>query len=303
LAALVLGAGAYVFGLRGRAHLVFAAACLAAGAPMAPDLFAAAAQSTSAEAHAGDPRLTVLTMNVWYANRDLRAAEALVRSERPDIIILQEARGPWARFSERVADEYGHAAFCMRQYWCPTIILSRLAFIEDITPDDYHLAAARLRLPDRLGGGPVEIVGVHMPWPRPAPPQRAAFRRLADLAAQLDPDHAIVAGDFNSTPWSANLAWLDAHIPFPRRTRAFFTFPTPAHAFGREFHAPLPFLPIDHVYAGAKWRVVSVRRGPPIGSDHYPVIAVLAAAPAPGPVPTPPPALRGFSPDAPEARP
>lgn len=39
---------------------------------------------------------------------------------------------------------------------------------------------------------------------------------------------------------------------------------------------PFPMLPIDHVYAGKGWRAVSVTRGPRLGSDHYPMVVVLA---------------------------
>ena len=39
--------------------------------------------------------------------------------------------------------------------------------------------------------------------------------------------------------------------------------------------SPFPFLPIDHVYVGSAWRTVSVVAGPPIGSDHRPVVVEL----------------------------
>ena len=52
-------------------------------------------------------------------------------------------------------------------------------------------------------------------------------------------------------------------------------------AFSRwNIHMPLPFLAIDHVYAGAAWRTVSVERGPARGSDHFPVVVTLALSEA-----------------------
>ena len=47
-----------------------------------------------------------------------------------------------------------------------------------------------------------------------------------------------------------------------------------ARLLGRDW--PLPVLPIDHVYAGPGWATVSVERGPSIGSDHYPLVVILA---------------------------
>jgi endonuclease/exonuclease/phosphatase (EEP) superfamily protein YafD len=83
----------------------------------------------------------------------------------------------------------------------------------------------------------------------------------------------IIAGDFNSTPWSFALRRQDRLFGIERRTRALATWP--ARTLRSE--APFPFLPIDHVYAGKGWRTVSMQRGPRLGSDHYPVIVVLQA--------------------------
>jgi endonuclease/exonuclease/phosphatase (EEP) superfamily protein YafD len=38
----------------------------------------------------------------------------------------------------------------------------------------------------------------------------------------------------------------------------------------------VPFLAIDHVYAGRDWATVKVERGPRVGSDHFPVVLTLA---------------------------
>ena len=36
-----------------------------------------------------------------------------------------------------------------------------------------------------------------------------------------------------------------------------------------------PILPIDHIYAGSDWRMTGLRRGPRLGSDHFPLVATL----------------------------
>jgi endonuclease/exonuclease/phosphatase (EEP) superfamily protein YafD len=82
----------------------------------------------------------------------------------------------------------------------------------------------------------------------------------------------ILTGDLNTTPWSFGLQRLDRTLGLVRRDRALSTYP--AQLFGRPW--PLPFLAIDHVYAGPGWATVKVERGPWLGSDHYPVIVTLA---------------------------
>jgi endonuclease/exonuclease/phosphatase (EEP) superfamily protein YafD len=81
----------------------------------------------------------------------------------------------------------------------------------------------------------------------------------------------ILTGDFNATPWSAELRRLDRTLGLSRRDRGLATWP--AQLSGRTWR--LPFMPIDHVYAGPDWATVSVERGPWVGSDHYPVIVTL----------------------------
>jgi endonuclease/exonuclease/phosphatase (EEP) superfamily protein YafD len=84
----------------------------------------------------------------------------------------------------------------------------------------------------------------------------------------------IVGGDFNLTPWSFGLRRQDARFGLVRLTRAMATWPAGKISHWR-LNLPFPLLAIDHLYAGKSWRVVSVTRGPVLGSDHYPIVAVL----------------------------
>ncbi len=63
-----------------------------------------------------------------------------------------------------------------------------------------------------------------------------------------------------------------------RRDPVLFSWPAKLNLGGPVVPA-LPFLPIDHVYAGSDWRTVSIEAGPALGSDHLPVIVTLAWTP------------------------
>jgi endonuclease/exonuclease/phosphatase (EEP) superfamily protein YafD len=79
------------------------------------------------------------------------------------------------------------------------------------------------------------------------------------------------------------LTEVDHNMALPRRTCLVRSWPTPARPFTRwRLHAPVPLVAIDHIYAGRAWRLVELRRGPNIGSDHYPIIASLARRPDDG---------------------
>jgi endonuclease/exonuclease/phosphatase (EEP) superfamily protein YafD len=90
---------------------------------------------------------------------------------------------------------------------------------------------------------------------------------LADVIDRYDHSRLIVAGDFNLAPWSFGLRRLDNRLGLERRDRALFSWPA--------YRSRIPFVPLDHVYAGAAWRTVSIERGPSLGSNHYPVVATL----------------------------
>ncbi|MEP7209475.1 MAG: endonuclease/exonuclease/phosphatase family protein [Alphaproteobacteria bacterium] len=87
------------------------------------------------------------------------------------------------------------------------------------------------------------------------------------------------AGDFNATPWSSVPRQLDGSTPLVLRTHALFSWPTLSGALGMVgVRASLAFAPIDHVYPERGLRLTELRRGPNIGSDHYPVIAYFVLA-------------------------
>jgi endonuclease/exonuclease/phosphatase (EEP) superfamily protein YafD len=113
---------------------------------------------------------------------------------------------------------------------------------------------------------PFTIVAAHLPHPT-VPGQLPRASALAELLDRYDRKRLIVAGDFNLAPWSFGLRYLDQRLGLERRDRALFSWPS--------YRSPIPLVPIDHVYAGADWRTVSISRGPNLGSHHYPVVAIL----------------------------
>jgi endonuclease/exonuclease/phosphatase (EEP) superfamily protein YafD len=122
--------------------------------------------------------------------------------------------------------------------------------------------------------GPYTVVGVHHSWPYPIGDQPAQVAATAKVIQRFDGRNTILAGDFNSTPWSNALREQDRRLGLVRITRALPTFPARVLA-RKSLEFPLPFLALDHLYVGSNWRTVSVRLGPRLGSDHYPVVAVL----------------------------
>ena len=265
--------------LPGRARLVagaFSLVSLACSASlMAPELAVRAAP-----APVTGHLLRLMTLNLWDENVDPVATARTALAAKPDVLVVEEATGNGALAAQLLRVAYPYAAGCEGPPECALAIYSRWPIAASAAHpqqwttrpfDPLRMIWARIAPTD--GGSPFTVVGTRYAHPNPAWLQADQRRRLVAALAAFDHSSLIVAGDFNSTPWSFAMRRQDALFGLERRTRALPTWPA---RWLKDAPAPLPFLPIDHVYAGPAWRTVSVQRGPRTGSDHYAVIATLA---------------------------
>lgn len=223
-------------------------------------------------------RLKIIQMNSWSGrNQTMDETADWLVAQDPDIIVVEESSRRFQRALESRADYH---RTCDPDDRCEVIIYSKAAPLSGGLPqvtDGSYFPATRATFD--APGGDFTVIGAHYTWPIPAGPQQQQSLRLTAIAELYDRERLIIAGDFNSTPWSFTLRRQDDALGLTRRNRSMLTWP--AMAFSRwNIHMPLPFLPIDHVYAGADWKTVSVERGPSLGSDHFPVIVTLALSPA-----------------------
>jgi endonuclease/exonuclease/phosphatase (EEP) superfamily protein YafD len=120
--------------------------------------------------------------------------------------------------------------------------------------------------------GAFTVFGVHLRAPTSERRALARNQELRELAARSEAvsEPLIVAGDFNVTPYSPYfLDWLEASgLTDSRRGRTLSTsWPATMPLFG---------IPIDHVAVNDGFTVVSHRKLPDFGSDHYGVVVELA---------------------------
>jgi endonuclease/exonuclease/phosphatase (EEP) superfamily protein YafD len=264
LAAVLAAAGR---GESRRAGLILAAiGVAAAGALVAPEFL----RDTGPKAPPGSPgEIKVIAFNVWHGNRRLADVVSWLRAENPDIVLLEEAtpalrnlivaRTGWSVAGARSNDMiFSHKPYLVMRR--PLLPLIRPLTWVNATYD--------------TGGAPFEVLVTHTTWPTEHG-QRAQSEALRSVVAVLPRERMVLGGDFNSTPWSFSRRRDDAALGLIRRDRAVATWPT-GHVGPWRWPAPFPFLPIDHVYAGPGWATTGVRRGPRLGSDHYPLVVTLA---------------------------
>ena len=229
---------------------------------MAPEFLRRGAPSASPRA---PDQIKVIQFNASRSNADIARVADWLGAQQADIVTVTEARHDlrdllFAR-GWKAAGAQGHL-----------MVFTRDAYFRMDRParaDPWQTTFVNASYANPTG--PIEVVTAHLRWPT----EPVIVRQTGELAAvveQLPRRRMVLSGDFNATPWSAEMRRLDRSLGLVRRDRAVATWP--AQAFGRPW--PLPFLPIDHVYAGRGWATVRVERGPWLGSDHYPLIVTLA---------------------------
>lgn len=211
-------------------------------------------------------QIKIIQFNAARDSQGLEQRTARLTAEDPDVLVVEDSR---AVFQTAVTQRLGRQMACGKT--CEVAIFTRAPAVQIEAPrrgrKGLGPAVTIAHLGDAIGD--FAVVGVHYVWPTDLRTHAENSARLQELIKGRAPERLILAGDFNSTPWSFSRRREDAALGLERRTRALATYPANG-PFG------LALLPIDHVYAGPGWRTVSVTRGPRLGSDHYPVVAVLA---------------------------
>jgi endonuclease/exonuclease/phosphatase (EEP) superfamily protein YafD len=219
------------------------------------------------------PTLKIIEFNPGGDMSDPDRVAAWIAAEDPDIVVLPQGAPALALALEATT---GLSVFA----GSGAIIGSRTPALERRVAWDARflaggptaLAWIELPAPD---GGRFTVVGVHSGRPIPARDAWGDVRKITALVQTLDRSSLVLAGDFNSTQWSFRNRVAEAAFALERRDRFTPTWPERVPIF-RNAKFPVPVLSIDHIYAGSSWKTVSVRRGPRLGSDHYPLVATLA---------------------------
>ncbi|MGH6913903.1 MAG: endonuclease/exonuclease/phosphatase family protein [Geminicoccales bacterium] len=234
---------------------------------------------TASAAQGGAP-LRVVSANVWSANPTPGEVLAFVRASDADLVLLVDAkRRRWRQVLSELGALYAYRAPQSWREGAPVILLSRHpVLVEEVV----HPPGGRrpyLLAELAVGGQKLVVVGVHPSSPSPTDPGDSRQRNrdldhFAEVVGGADRP-VIVAGDFNTTPWSPHFQDLVAAGGLRNA------------ASGHGYVATWPtwfwpaLIPIDHVLLKGPLAVTTVRRGPAVGSDHYPLIADLRLLSAP----------------------
>ncbi|MGM0575115.1 MAG: endonuclease/exonuclease/phosphatase family protein [Myxococcota bacterium] len=264
VAALIPVAVLALAGRRYRGALLAVVLVVVNAAAMAPAW--SAAEAPAAEPPRGQ-RLRIVYLNVQQPNRDHGQVADYLREAEPDVVVLAEVDGPWVRALGSELDGWPHRAVHERVDCFGLAVFSRVPLRDNqIVATPAEVKARWLRVSLDVEGPDLTLVGLHA-----LPPlgeewvegTRALLGSLSARRADLA-ERAVVCGDFNLTPWSAD------YRRFVEETSLREVGASPRGTWPSS--VPLLRLPIDHCLTSPDLTVVGLRVGPHVGSDHRPIV-------------------------------
>ncbi len=224
------------------------------------------AQPASARSEA----FRVVSINVWFRNHDYARIAEYLRTTNADAIVMQEATRPAAMRLQALLPAYRYAH--IDNEWHGAAVFSKwpLAAAASRPLAMYGSRAAYVQIDWR--GSRFALLGVHLHWPLGARNARARNEELVVVSAlaRAQTGPLLVVGDFNTTQWShhfQNAVRTSDLSDCARGQQVATSWPSYASWIG---------IRIDHCLASRHWRVIDMRTGPHVGSDHRPLIVDLA---------------------------
>jgi endonuclease/exonuclease/phosphatase (EEP) superfamily protein YafD len=218
--------------------------------------------------------LRVISANVYDGNATPEKVLDFVRRQEGDIVILIDAeRERWRPVLAEIGTLYPHRTPELWNEGGPIILFSRFPIErhEKIQPPRGQRPYLEVDL--AVDARIVTVLGVHPASPAVTDPARTRKRNHSlnhigrNIEDRIRP--LIVAGDFNTTPWSPHFRDLISASGLRNAAQGQGLVAT----WPRQFWPAR--VPIDHVLVRGPFAVETITRGPSIGSDHFPVIADL----------------------------
>jgi endonuclease/exonuclease/phosphatase (EEP) superfamily protein YafD len=230
------------------------------------------AAATTMTASAQATGLRVYAHNVWDEHPDLQRLETALQAVAADVLVLIEVDPAKLPLLQRLSQRYPYSSSCAHRRGCATAVLSRFPILaggaDRISREGPPVAWARIDATAR-GLGAVTVIGTHVHRPTRSPMLHVRQMQALIGLIQTVKGSLIVAGDFNTSPWSASYRGLLETTHLEPAVALLPTWPmTPA---------ALPQFAIDHIFISKDLAVARSGAAPATGSDHAPIFADITA--------------------------
>lgn len=229
------------------------------------------AQSFPAQVEFSPPH-RVLISNVLGRNEQYDRAISLVRNEQPDFAVFLESNGTWADKLAVLQDEFPYVV----QAGGVTVYSKKS--LEDVSIQQVVKNRPAILARVTLNGQELSLVATHPHIPTRRQLFKARNQQLAAIAEYVSDlkTPAMVVGDLNTTMWSPYYQVMVKTANLQNSRQGFGIMPT------WPTHKPLFYIPIDHCLVSPEIKIIHMRTGPNVGSDHLPIIVDFAVAKSTG---------------------
>ncbi|MEM0951876.1 MAG: endonuclease/exonuclease/phosphatase family protein [Cyanobacteria bacterium P01_H01_bin.74] len=257
--------------------LIMGIICIVLNAPPMMPLFSTPAimnsDKAAVQSEVPTPRKKLYKMvifNTYMFNYSATELANFLEAVHPDFVCLSEVVTPTFQTLQKnkaIASKYPYNAF---DYNTQSLLLSKYPInsIKKIEGTAQYLRSVMLQTQVTLGNKPLAIWLTHPPHPTSPLNYQKKLDFLNFFKSERLPEHLIVAGDFNMSPWSNQ---FQNFLDITQLQCASFGFGfQPTWPSSQKI---IPLFPIDHAfYQGDvevnSWKVVDQS----FGSDHLPVV-------------------------------
>lgn len=231
-------------------------------------------QVIEASSYTSNDTIGVMVANVLTPNRGADQLLSIIREADPDVILAVETDQWWEDQLAPLEQDYPYTLKCPKDNLYGMHLYSRLKWMDPeirfLVDDEIPSMHARVKMNN---GHVLELHCLHPTPPSPTENDTSTERdaELLVVGRDLKKDNrsVVVAGDLNDVAWSdtTNLFQKISGLLDPRIGRGRMS----------TFHAKYWFLrwPLDHLFHSDDFTLVSMRRLPKFGSDHFPIYVVL----------------------------
>jgi endonuclease/exonuclease/phosphatase (EEP) superfamily protein YafD len=219
----------------------------------------------------GQHQISVLSVNLWSANRQHQRVLDLVKDRDADLVLVMELTPVWYESLQELKVKYPHYLEVVREDNFGIALYSKYPMSGADTlvwsSSNYPSIVSEIAHPEFT----FHLVATH-----PMPPKHArGFQiRNAHFEAMIEyiskqNKPLLLVGDLNASPYSYQFKNLLSSTKLRDSRQGFGVHSTwPAFSF------PLAF-PIDHIFHSEEFTSLHRSTGPKVGSDHLPIFAVL----------------------------
>ncbi len=214
----------------------------------------------------------LVSANILGRTTSASRVNSLIADSDAHIVILQEFNESFRGMA--ALEAYPHSIIHARSDDFGTALFSKFPLTEK-TQDFFQSVPLNISAEVATPSGPLLVVSVHLIPPANSMQKRGRDHQLDELVryASTGASPIVVAGDFNLTPFTTRYrTFIRALGLSDARSTLGFAPTWPAFI-------PILWMPIDHVFTGRGAQLESIRRGPFIWSDHFPLEVTLSLPP------------------------